>query len=373
MKQRGGKVWNYFTYKPSENENSAHCKLCPYMLTWAKDVRTPSTIYSHLRDHHLKEYRDRIVEVKKEPENFPNHEFAYPEDQKPKLFIEGKVFVVNKLRKNANGSTIGYLYCMTDKCKATAKSEVVKDGENMVLVSYFNKHINECIGKLESNKGDRYFKLKRGRVKKDPLVENFPCVFCNIHSVTLTEAKEHFIKHNNGSEMFKCEKCNFKINILTLRDIAKVLNIHLKEDIILQYCTICSYKSCSTRSVGKHKSSQHNTNLACEYCDYIAKNISYLKVHIDALHLGVTYSCNICGKKYKQKTHLGIHMKSIHDGVKYPCDHCEYKASQRGHLKLHIKIVHLQQYFKCPFCTYKTSDKGRVKNHTEKVHDKTYV
>ena len=45
--QKGGKLWDYFTYKSTENKNSADCNLCSFTRSWVKGLKTCSTLYQH--------------------------------------------------------------------------------------------------------------------------------------------------------------------------------------------------------------------------------------------------------------------------------------------------------------------------------------
>ena len=50
----------------------------------------------------------------------------------------------------------------------------------------------------------------------------------------------------------------------------------------------------------------------CEQCEYVATHGHNLKKHIEAKHLGVTYSCDICPYQATQKQNLKRHYKLKH-------------------------------------------------------------
>jgi len=75
--------------------------------------------------------------------------------------------------------------------------------------------------------------------------------------------------------------------------------------------------SCSQGTFGSYKTGEHDEDTAqfpCEQCDYVATQGNNLKKHIEAKHLGVTYSCDICPYQATQKQNLKRHLKLKHSG-----------------------------------------------------------
>ena len=63
---------------------------------------------------------------------------------------------------------------------------------------------------------------------------------------------------------------------------------------------------------------------------------------MNSTHLARKYPCTRCNYKAKQKHHLKMHLDAVHLGIKeYMCDNCDYKASQKGQLKRHLDGIHV--------------------------------
>ena len=83
---------------------------------------------------------------------------------------------------------------------------------------------------------------------------------------------------------------------------------------------------------------------SCDKCDYEAKQINDLKVHIET-HIevnpvGPTYSCDKCDYKAKQISNLKVHIETPHGNFTFSCDQCDYKAKSKTRWKQHIEVTH---------------------------------
>jgi len=79
---------------------------------------------------------------------------------------------------------------------------------------------------------------------------------------------------------------------------------------------------------------------ACDQCDFIAKNRTYLKCHVESKHEGKKYGCDKCHRSYNFPGDLRRHQKSVHDGIRYSCHLCEFEATQPQTLKKHLVKAH---------------------------------
>ena len=81
----------------------------------------------------------------------------------------------------------------------------------------------------------------------------------------------------------------------------------------------------------------------CPQCNFQSRNVSDLRVHVRAVHLGIkNHSCKHCSYKSGRRGDLPRHVKAVHLRVNdFACRQCEYKASQSSQLKAHAKSVHL--------------------------------
>ena len=67
-----------------------------------------------------------------------------------------------------------------------------------------------------------------------------------------------------------------------------------------------------TRSIEQTEEEMSYASFPCEHCDYVATQGNNLKKHIEARHLGVTYSCSLCPYEATQKQNLKRHLKLKH-------------------------------------------------------------
>ena len=84
------------------------------------------------------------------------------------------------------------------------------------------------------------------------------------------------------------------------------------------YYTLFSKPEEYCENYGENESIEHSTeeltysNFPCEHCEYVATHGHNLKKHIEAKHLGVTYSCDLCSYQATQKQNLKRHYKLKH-------------------------------------------------------------
>lgn len=67
-----------------------------------------------------------------------------------------------------------------------------------------------------------------------------------------------------------------------------------------------------TETIEQTSEEMSYSSFPCEHCDYVATHGHNLKKHIEAIHLGVTYSCELCPYEATQKQNLKRHLKLKH-------------------------------------------------------------
>ena len=102
--------------------------------------------------------------------------------------------------------------------------------------------------------------------------------------------------------------------------------------------------------------------LKCEICQYLAFSIANLKIHIESIHEGVTYSCDSCEKIFTTRGNLRTHQE-IHGKEILPYPKCPYKTYSKNYLKTHDKQIHGEATLKCKLCNYKTTRHGHLYRH----------
>uniref|UniRef100_A0A182WF22 Uncharacterized protein n=1 Tax=Anopheles minimus TaxID=112268 RepID=A0A182WF22_9DIPT len=109
---------------------------------------------------------------------------------------------------------------------------------------------------------------------------------------------------------------------------------------------------------------------ACAHCPMTCSRKSYLKLHVEAVHLKkVVKSCEICNRDFTHITGYTAHMRAQHNvGDWYECKICNLKFRHPGGLRGHNNRKHnAESNCECPTCGMKFEDKKGLKDHS-RVH-----
>ena len=112
----------------------------------------------------------------------------------------------------------------------------------------------------------------------------------------------------------------------------------------------------------------------CELCGKKFEFGSYLKKHMNAVHLKLKpHSCPHCDKSFSKKDYLNGHLELVHDIRAYKpgrtkmCEDCGKAFFSRQALEIHRNGVHLKIHkYKCDSCDYGTAQPGHIKRHMTK-------
>ena len=125
--------------------------------------------------------------------------------------------------------------------------------------------------------------------------------------------------------------------------------------------------------------SEKESEFECSHCDYTAKKLSTIKVHIEQKHSGKEipyYECNWPGCKHKGrfscKESLVSHENFIHKGIKFSCEEegCTFAGRSRHSLSLHIEFKHREgPVMYCRMCQFKAKDQRRMDEHFRNKHE----
>ena len=80
--------------------------------------------------------------------------------------------------------------------------------------------------------------------------------------------------------------------------------------------------------------------------------------------------CNYKPNKPSKKT-IRVHKEAIHLGVKHSCPHCEKTWTTRSNLLKHVANAHSGRSLSCAECSFTTSSRDQLKSHNERIHVKT--
>ncbi|XP_052892874.1 zinc finger protein 729-like [Anopheles moucheti] len=109
---------------------------------------------------------------------------------------------------------------------------------------------------------------------------------------------------------------------------------------------------------------------ACDHCSMTCSRKSYLKLHVEAVHLKkVVKSCELCSRDFTHISGYAAHMRAQHNvGEWYVCKICNLKFRHPGGLRGHNNRKHnAESNCECPICGMKFEDKKGLKDHS-RVH-----
>ena len=111
----------------------------------------------------------------------------------------------------------------------------------------------------------------------------------------------------------------------------------------------------------------------CDMCDYIPAGNgkpSNLRIHKEAVHLGIKHICPQCAKEFTTKSNMQAHIKKDHEGRRVKCQYCEYAAKGTYELKMHNEIGHLGKRHNCDIkdCSFSSTNKNSIRVHRDMVH-----
>ncbi|XP_053401743.1 uncharacterized protein LOC123550514 [Mercenaria mercenaria] len=110
----------------------------------------------------------------------------------------------------------------------------------------------------------------------------------------------------------------------------------------------------------------------CSYCDYYSDNKSYLKQHVDFVHISDRpFKCPYCEYAGKRSHALREHLIVHTDERPFQCTVCKATFRKKGHLTNHVKLHNSKRLVKCPLCkalVYDTGENG-LDAHLKNDHD----
>ena len=284
----------------------------------------------------------------------------------------------------------------------------------------FEKHMDICTIGKKFNGRFHCPECSYNATKLNPVVNHYrtfhkqkptkKCETCGANFVSRAKYYEHMLKaHDVDVSSFRpvltCEECSFK----TMRPglLRRHQEVHTRQP---TSCPVCSKVFISTRTLKKHVSKQHGSDVcfSCHLCQFSSKYKGTLESHqyrqhglLPSLHHKV-HSCNDCSqtfltmgeltkhiaqrhakekrflcahcsKGFRNKIHLTIHERS-HTGERpFICKHCSYTSRSRQTLATHMRTVHSElKPYVCELCGHSTKFYGNLKKHkvicTRKAH-----
>ena len=178
---------------------------------------------------------------------------------------------------------------------------------------------SECTYQTTSEEGFKLHKKFHGEMKDCPGVK---CEFC-----------EYIYKHDPADEK-GLRKCKMRLN-------EHMNDEHAEFKLKCDQCekTVWTQQQLKVHKM-RHEHTTGNGTLTCDKCGYICKSAHRLKLHIDAVHLGVRkHLCDWCPAAFATTSALNKHILSHTDERNFKCQFCEKAFHSKGNLQTHIRWV----------------------------------
>jgi len=199
---------------------------------------------------------------------------------------------------------------------------------------------------------------------------DFPCEFCGKVFVNRTRLSSHMKSHTR-EKPYKCPECD-KVFPYQASLQFHINAAHRKIKYTCTFPN-CGKQLGSAGSLRVHQSILHdpesvqNSLVTCPICEEKVKKVC-LAGHVSRHTIKKNHICEKCDKKfctpYELRNHVSTHLLPDKRKV-FPCSLCNYKAKQMSHLTVHIKVQHSinPRPFACTFCDKKFGYRSGLNNH----------
>ena len=190
----------------------------------------------------------------------------------------------------------------------------------------------------------------------------------------------------NKHEGLFCDICFFQpLNLIKLWDHAKVSHNN-----VVFTCTQCNDKFPSKLNQKYHFMKTHKkahmkkvvkrsplrvepfpySASSCDMCDFMP-SISTIRIHKNAVHLGVRYACPQCILSCSTRSNMLQHVAEKHKGKRVYCKLCTFTGKNTNHLSIHNKKVHLGIRYNCEMenCEFSSSYRSVFRHHIKLNHN----
>ena len=386
-------------YEESEKEDKLKCEIC------AISFKNQYNLKMHLKSIHGEKYHNQCAFCKRQfsKKSIFEHTKMCSLGPPRKCKICGKVFQSKSQLDNHNIVQHEIDQDQIGKCQKCNKTYKRTSDLAVHKRRHHNEGSEECIFKCdiceatflkrESLKTHK----KRGRHQKP---KNHHCEQCSVSFENVMLLKIHnSLTHSLGlTKLAKCEICNKELlneQSLTIHKIKKHPELAPKE-----ICYLCQKELKTKGALQKHIIQDHNgykclkcnkvfkieyiyqshvkkyhegaIGQKCDFCDYTAFNLWYLRTHVKDQHTEKKlFQCSDCNQSFNRKNNLTSHIKSVHQKIKdKECPHCEATFSRTSNLKTHVISLHgTKENLVCEQCGKHFVRLDTLKEHIVGVHE----
>ena len=172
--------------------------------------------------------------------------------------------------------------------KIAKLDSTIKDLDEKIIES---KHIQDKLRSVE-NKLDTFNSSQKEMFEKDSLIEKLNRKVSTIEK-TLSEKDDQIKLLVEKVRSIEERQDNLEIES---NEVSECEQTFVNPSNKTENCEDCDLEPISENHQGKHVKKSHESSLQCEYCDFIAKNVSGLKTHIRRMHTRQQklYTCQYC-------------------------------------------------------------------------------
>jgi KRAB domain-containing zinc finger protein len=172
--------------------------------------------------------------------------------------------------------------------------------------------------------------------------------------------------HNIITEIFLCDICGKKYSHKSSIRI-HIQAIHLGMQVSCKKC-LKNYKD--PKALSYHNQRDHQ-NIICLICKKKFTSSSCLKIHNDSVHKKIRFQCEKCLRKYSSPQSLRKHINADHFKIRVTCKYCPKTFTQSSSLKYHINNEHLNSQipkYTCNICSKVFKNQNLLKYHMKTKH-----
>ena len=199
---------------------------------------------------------------------------------------------------------------------------------------------------------------------------NFKCEPCEKSFTSYAGHRAHMLSAHSDIR-HKCDICDSVFTQKTsLTHHNKVYHIENK----MNKCNLCEKEFRTSTHLRRHNLEIHMPVKKwhnCDKCDYKAKTPRSLEIH-QVSHMTTTaFNCELCPKAFKTNKNLNHHTRRVHlkDLKKTKCEQCDYSTTSNTTLRVHVDAVHLGlRPYKCDVCGSSFTQLTHLRTHKNRIH-----
>ena len=283
-----------------------HPKICFKLRDYGRCRFGNECKYNHSKPNDIAELDDKVRETKQKLENLENkmknsgnENLVIEVDKKVEAFEKRLQQLVKAIEEKDSVILTMEKRVMTLENANTDNKRKLKDCENSLKkIQKNNENVKEKLNKIDKTKP-----------------KNLNCDQCDFSTssqqgLTIHKRKKH-TKVVTSDFPRKCDLCDMEFR--NKRDMKLHINTHSYKEVQFK-CEECDFSGTNEVSMEVHISKIHSEVIECGMCEYEAKDLESLEVHLVTCQ---TYECKKCGDRFQSISEIKQHMYEKHKGQEF--------------------------------------------------------